>query len=243
MRLPQSCYTILWLLSLIPQWSWGQDSVDYQMDKQLIEILLNDESALDSIVDQMLTNSYTLKSIQAELLQKQEAYTQAKRSWLSTFIIGVNLYNQTTSFDEATQTSVTTAGVLPNIGVALNVNPEKLVNLRSNARVARQDIVRAENTIKEQRRALKIFIIGKYYEYLEATNVLELRYNTYESQREIEIQTRQKFERGETTYDEVLLAQNGLINTEEAVIRAELVVKKLKREITLYTSDSEANQP
>ncbi|MEM9831700.1 MAG: TolC family protein [Bacteroidota bacterium] len=231
------------LLCLIPQWGWGQDSVDYQLDKQLIEILLNDESALDSIVDQMLTHSYLLKSAQAELVQKQEAWSQTKRSWLSTFVIGVNIYSQNTSFDEATQTSVTTAGVLPNLGVALNINPEKLVNLRSNARVALQDVVRTENAIKEQRRTLKTFIVGKYYEYLEAINVLEFRYNTYESQRELEIQTRQEFERGEATYDEVLLAQNGLINTEESVIRAEVLVKKLKREIDLYTTDSEASQP
>lgn len=243
MRIPQSYYIILWLLSLIPQWSWGQDSVDYQIDKQLIEILLNDESALDSIVDQMLTHSYLLKSAQAELVQKQEALSQAKRSWLSTFVIGVNLYSQNTSFDEATQTSVTTAGVLPNLGVALSINPEKLINLRSNARISQQEVIRSENAIKEQRRTLKMFIVGKYYEYLEAINVLEFRYNTYESQRELDTQARQKFERGEATYDEVLLAQNGLINTEEAVIRAKVVVKKLKREIALYTTDSEANQP
>nr|WKN34475.1 TolC family protein [Tunicatimonas sp. TK19036] len=243
MYLPQSCFIALLLLSLVSRPCWGQDSIDYQMDKQLIQILLRDDTALDSIVDQMLTNSYLLRSAKAELLQKQEAWAQSKRSWLSTFIVGVSLYSQSTSFDETTQTSVTTSGVLPNLGVSLSINPEKLMNMRSNARIAQQDIVRSENAMNEQRRTLKIFIIGKYYEYLEALNVLEFRYNTHESQREMESQTQQKFERGEATYGEVLMAQNGLINAEEAVIRAEIFVKKLKQEITLYTTDSESSQP
>ncbi len=221
----------------------GQDTTDYQYEKQLIQILLKDEHTLDSIVDRTLNNSYTLKSLQAEVTQKQEALTQSKRSWLSSFIVGVNVFSQSTAFDETTQTSVTTAGFLPNMGVSLNVNPEKLVNLKSNARMARQDIVRAENAMKEQRRALRVFIVGKYYEYLEALSVLELRYNTYETQRESKIQAQQKFKRGEATYEEVLLAQNGLINAEESLMKAEIFTKKLKKELQLYTSDSEATQP
>jgi len=221
----------------------GQDTTDYQYEKQLIQILLQDEHALDSIVDRALNNSYTLKSLQAEVTQKQEALAQSKRSWLSSFIVGVNVFSQSTAFDETTQTSVTTAGFLPNMGVSLNVNPEKLVNLKSNARIARQDIIRAENAMKEQRRALRVFIVGKYYEYMEALNVLELRYNTYETQRESQLQAQQKFKRGEATYEEVLLAQNGLINAEESLMKAEIFTKKLKKEIQLYTSDSEATLP
>lgn len=243
MSIAQSLILISFLLLILAYPCRGQDTTSYQQEKQLIEILIRDEAALDTVVERMLENSYVLRSMQAEILQKQEALSQSKRSWLSSFIVGVNLFSQSTVFDEETRTSVTTAGVLPNLGVSLNVNPEKLINMRSNTRIAEQDITRAENALKEQKRALRVFIIGKYYEYLEALNVLELRYNTYESQRELEIQAQQKFERGEATYDEVLLAQNGLINAKEAMIKAEIFTRKLKQEIQFYTSDSEATHP
>lgn len=243
MYLPQSFIVAVLILSLFPSFSWGQDSVDYQMDKQLIELLLKDDAALDSVVDLMLENSYLLQSAQADVIQQEESWGQAKRSWLSTFTMGVSLYSQSTSFDEETQTSVTTSGVLPSLGVSLSVNPEKLMNIRSNARIAQQNVIRSQNSLKDLRRQLKLFIVGKYYEYLEALSGLEFRYNTYESQREIEAQAQQKFERGEASFGEVLMAQNGLINAEEAVIKAEISVKKIKHEIILYTTDSENSEP
>ncbi len=114
----------------------------YQEEKHLVEVLLEDTAALDTLVDKMIRHAYVLKASEAELAQKHEIIAQEKRSWLSTFIMGVSLYNQSTAYDERNGSSVTTAGVLPSLGVSLSINPEKLVNVPSNIRIARHDATR-----------------------------------------------------------------------------------------------------
>ena len=210
----------------------------YQDEKHLVEVLLQDTAALDTLVDQMIRHAYLLKASEAELAQKQEVIGQEKRSWLSTFIMGVSLYNQSTAYDEQSGSSVTTTGVLPSLGVSLSINPEKLINVPSNIRIAQYEATRIENTLREQRRTLKLFIINKYYEYLESLNVLELRINSHERQQQQLAHTRLKFTRGEADFAAVLLVQNGLANTEEALMRAQMLVRKLKQEISLFTTDS-----
>ena len=216
----------------------GVAQENYQEEKHLVEVLLEDTAALDTLVDQMIRYAYVLKASEAELAQKQEIIAQEKRSWLSTFIMGVSLYNQSTAYDERNGSSVTTSGVLPSLGVSLSINPEKLVNMPSNIRIAQHDATRIENTLKEQRRTLKLFIINKYYEYLEALNVLELRINSHERQQQQFAQVQLKFTRGEADFEAVLLAQSGLANTEEALMRTRVLVRKLKQEIALFTTDS-----
>jgi outer membrane protein TolC len=231
----QLAFTIL--LFVVPLLGYSQ-AIDYQQEKQLTEVLLEDDTALDSLVEQMLRHAYGLRAVEAELVQKQIIVGQEKRSWLSTFTMGVSLYSQSTAFDEQNGSSVTTAGVLPNLGVSLSINPEKLINVPSNVKIAQRDVERTENTLREQRRTLKLFIINKYYEYLEALGIMELRLNVHQQQQEQAAQTRLRFERGETDLDAVLLVQNSLASTEEALMRAQMLVMKLKKEITLFTTDS-----
>ena len=216
----------------------AQEVVDYQRERQLVELMLEDETVLDSLVDRMIQHAYLLKASEAELIQKHQMVKQEKRSWLSTFTMGISLYNQSTVYDDQSGSSVTNVGVLPNLGVSLTVNPERLVNMPSNVKIAQQDVLRIENTMKEQRRTLKVFITGKYYEYLEALNILELRISTHERQRQQATQARRRFERGEAKLEEVILAQNGLADAEESLMRARVSILKLKKEIDLFTTDS-----
>ena len=211
---------------------------EVQQEKQLVKLLLEDTAALDSLVDQMLRNAYTLRAAESELVQKRIKISQEKRSWLSSFTMGLSLYNQSTTFDEQSGSSVTTMGVLPSLGVSMSINPEKLINVPSNIKIAKLDALRTENTIKEQRRMLKLFIINKYYEYLEALNVLEMRINAHERQRQQTEQIRMQFERGETDLSGLQQGQSGLANAEESLMKAEMNVLKIKQEITLFTTDS-----
>ena len=211
---------------------------DIQQEKQLVKLLLENTAALDTLVDQMMRNAYVLQASEAELVQKRIKVSQEKRSWLSSFTMGISLYNQSTSFDEQTGSSVTTMGVLPSLGISMSINPEKLVNVPSNIKIAQLDALRAEKTIREQRRTLKLFIVNKYYEYLEALNVLELRINAHARQRQQTEQVKMEFERGEADLSGLLQGQNGLANAEEALMKAEMTVLKIKQEITLFTTDS-----
>ncbi|MEQ9297556.1 MAG: TolC family protein [Cyclobacteriaceae bacterium] len=219
----------------------AQEQFDYQLEKQLVDILLEDHKALDSLVDNALSNSYQLDAMNAEILQKHELTKQEKRSWLSSFQMGINFFNTNTTYDEYNR-ATTTASVLSNVGLSISINPERLINLGSRVKVAEYEIERVSRTQNEQRRILRNFIAGKYYDYIEALNVIEIRSNALQTQRErLELATLQ-FTKGEAETDELMLIENGLLSLEEAFLKSKIFAMKLKSEIELFTQDTEAQQ-
>ncbi|MEM8893543.1 MAG: TolC family protein [Bacteroidota bacterium] len=217
----------------------AQADFDYEQEQELIDILLKDKSLLDSIVTNALANSNQNQAMQAEIMQKHELTKQERRSWLSTFQMGINFFNTSTTYDEFNR-PVTRAAMLSNVGISLSINPERLINLGSRVKVAEHEIERVSQTQTEQRRILSNFITGKYYDYLEALNVIEIRSNALQNQRErLEVVTYQ-FTQGEAEADQLLLLENGLASLEEAFLKAKVYAMKLKAEIELFTKPVEA---
>ena len=208
---------------------------DYEKERQLVDLLLKDQSLLDSIVENALANSNQIRAMDAEILQKHELTKQEKRSWLSTFQMGINFFNTQTTYDEFNR-PITTASVLSNVGISLSINPERLANLGSRVKVAEYEIERVSQTQSEQRRILRNFITGKYYDYMEALNVIEIRSNALQTQRQRYEVVTLKFTRGEAEADNLMLIENGLFSLEEAYLKAKVFAMKLKSEIELFTS-------
>lgn len=229
------------LLFTAPFVALAQEQFDYQLEKQLVDILLKDHKALDSLVDNALSNSYQLDAMNTEILQKHELTKQEKRGWLSSFQMGINFFNTNTTYDEYNR-ATTTASVLSNVGLSISINPERLINLGSRVKVAEYEIERVSRTQNEQRRILRNFIAGKYYDYIEALNVIEIRSNALQTQRErLELATLQ-FTKGEAETDELMIIENGLLNLEEAFLKSKIFAMKLKSEIELFTQDTEVQQ-
>jgi outer membrane protein TolC len=232
----------IFALLLLPLTVLGQQQLDVEKEIEIVEMLLSSESAIDSLTDLALINSYYLKSFDAELAQQYENVKQEKNKWLSTFRLGINFFslNTTTGVDNQ---SVTTAGLLPNLGVTLGIDPEKFINRGSYIREAEYNIVRAENQLKNQRKAVRTQVVGIFYTYLEALGIAQLRMAANQTQSEQLMLVTERFKKGEAGMEEVLLTQNGFNLTQEAVLKAELAVRKIRKEIEIMISDTEANAP
>jgi outer membrane protein TolC len=230
------CYFIL--MVMLPAFNTFAQSVDYQRERETIEILLSDASHLDSLVNNALKNSYYVKSFEGELAQQYENVTQEKNKWLSTFRVGINFFSVNTTVNSQDQ-AVTTAGFMPNFGITLGIDPEKFINRSSYIREAQYNIVRSENQLKHQRRQIRDEILRLYYQYLEALGIMELRDEANETQKEHCTVIEEKFKKGEAAVEEVLLNQSAYVLTKEALFKTQISVRKLKQEILLFTSDTE----
>lgn len=214
-------------------------SIDYRKERETIEVLLSRQEYLDSLIDNALKNSYYLKSFEGELAQQYENVKQERNKWLSTFRMGVNFFSVNTSVNAQDQ-SVTTAGVLPNLGLTLGIDPEKFINRKSYIREAQYNIVRSENQLKHQRRQIRDEILRLYYQYLEVLGIIELREEANETQRENCAVIEEKFKKGEARMEEVLVNQSAYVLTRESLLKSQLMIQKLKQEIELFTTDTEA---
>lgn len=208
-------------------------------NRQSIEILLSNESAIDSLVNLAITNSYAINGYKAELLQQHENVRQERTRWLSTFRLGINFFSMTTSVNSLDQ-SITRVGVLPNLGFNLTVDPEKFINRSSYIREAQQNVVRAESQVRNQRKMLRTEIIGLFYTYLESLGILELRTSASQNMAEQCLLIEEKFKKGEGRMEDLLNTQNALVLARESLLKAQLNVRKLRKEINILISDSEA---
>jgi outer membrane protein TolC len=215
-------------------------AVDYPQERKIIEMVLASEAALDSITDQALANSYYLKSFEGELAQQYENVRQERNKWLSTFRLGINFFSVNTTTNGQDQ-SVTTAGLLPNLGLTLGIDPEKFINRGSYIREAQYNVVRSDNQLRHQRRQIRDEILRLYYQYLEQLSLTELHDEANQTQLAHTILMEEKFKKGEATLDEVLLNQSAYVLTQESLLKSQIGLRKLRHQIRLFTSSTEAD--
>ena len=217
---------------------FSQENIDPAQEKKLIESLLTNEAQLDSLVARALQNSYWIQGFEAELAQQHENVLQEKKRWVSSFRMGVNFFSLNTQVNSNNE-SVTTAGILPQLGLTLSIDPERFISRSSYIREAKLQVTRAHNQVLHQRRQLRVEIVQLFYHYLETLGLLELRLQAQQTQQEQCTLIEAKFKKGEEQLEAVLLNQNALVLTNEAVLKAQLQVRKLKREIELLTTATE----
>ncbi len=203
-----------------------------------IELLLANENALDSLVDLAIQNSYYIHGFMAELGQQYENVREEKNKWYSTFRLGINFFSLSTTLNNQDQ-SVTRAGLLPNLGFTLSIDPEKFINRGSYVRKAELNITRAESQVNHQRKMLRKEIISLYYQYLEALGIIELREESKQNQKQQCILIEERFKNGEGKMEDLLNMQGALALASEALLRAQLASKKIKQELNIFTSDTE----
>lgn len=207
-------------------------------ERDWVMSVLSDQDALDTLVEKALTNSYWLKSYEGELAQQYENVKQEKNKWLSTFRFGINFFSINTTVNEQNQ-SVTTAGLFPTVGLNLTVDPEKFINRGSYVREAQYNVTRAENQLLHQRKQIRTEITRLFYQYLEALGIQELREAANQTQKEQCVLVEERFKKGEETMETVLLNQNALLLTEEAVLKSKIAAQKWRAEINLFIEATE----
>lgn len=216
----------------------AQTRLDAATGKAWVQSVLQDEALLDSLVTLAWQNSYWIKGFEAELGQQHENVRQEKNRWVSSFRMGVNFFSVNTQVN-ANNESVTTAGLFPQLGLTLSIDPERFISRSSYIREARLQVVRAENQVLHQRRQLRLEIVQLFYQYLETLGILELREQSQQTQQEQCALLEEKFKRGEVQLEAVLLNQNALALAHEAVLRAEVQAQRIRQEINLLIQPTE----
>lgn len=196
----------------------------------LVTHILHDEAALDSLVTLAVQNSNLLKAMDQEILMHTEEILQKKRSWVSSFRLGVNVFSATTTLNSADQ-SVTTYGLLPNVGLNLSVDPEKLLNRSSYVRQSEDKREYTRYVQANHRMVIKKDILNLFYEYLTMLESVDIRRQSLDGRVQQELFLAANFENGEATYAELLIASNQVFLAKEALMISSIEAMKKKREI------------
>lgn len=212
-------------------------SLNPQQELETIQALLLDVTNIDSIVEKALANSYTLQLDEARVKQQQYSIKQERNSWSRSFRFGVNFFNISTvpSANDG-NVSVTQASVLSNIGLTLGVNPEDFINRKSRIRVAEQELEVRKLDLHRDRRDIESFVIGKFLEYQQALEVFIIRENNLMISEENKLVADEQFRQGRISTLEYNKLLGDLMLKQEALVRAETIVMKLKKEIELIIS-------
>lgn len=228
---------ILILSILISAGMQDSSSLNPQQELESIQALLLDVTNIDSIVAQALDNSYTLQLNEARVKQQQFAIRQERNSWSKSFRFGVNFFNVSTVPSPSDgNVSVTQASILSNVGLTLGVNPEDFINRKSRIRVAEQELNIRKIDLQRDRRNIESYVIGKFLEYQQALEIFIIRENNLMISEENKLVADEQFRQGRITTQEYNKMLGDLMLKQEALIRVETTVMKLKREIELMIS-------
>lgn len=194
--------------------------------------VLHNESVLDSLVTLAVQNSNLLKAMDQEINMHTEEILQKRRSWVSSFRLGVNVFSANTTVNSADQ-SVTTYGLLPNVGLNLSIDPEKLLNRSSYVRQSEDKREYARHMQANHRMAIKKDILNLFYEYLTMLESVDIRQQALDGRVQQEQFVASNFETGEATYAELLIASNQVFLAKEALMITAVDAMKKKREIAV----------
>ncbi|MEQ8469750.1 MAG: TolC family protein [Marinoscillum sp.] len=232
-------YFILTLISTV--WSLTALSqketfllTNIQTEKEILDVtqVLHSEEILDSIVTRVIVSSNLLKAIDQEIMMYDEEILQNKRSWISSFRLGVNVFSANTSLDQ-TNESVTTYGLLPNVGLNLSIDPEKLVNRKSYMRQSANKREYSRFIKADSRQTLKKDILNHYYDYLSLLETVNIRQLGYETRKQQEEFLNSSFRNGEASYSELLIAENQVHLAKESWMSASINAMKKRSEISV----------
>ena len=194
--------------------------------------ILKDQSILDSLVDQVIAHSEVLKAFDSDKALYEEELLQKKRNWISSFRFGVNLFSVNT-VASSDNTSVTTTGVLPNLGITLSVDPEKFVNRRSSMRQARIKYERAHHQQQAQKQTLKVYFMNQYYEYLELLEAVLMKKHIQETREQQYLTSEVAFKSGNIRYEQLMIVQNQFQLAELDVMKTYIQSLRKRSEIEI----------
>ncbi len=227
------------VLLLIVGLGFGQD-IRFDAEATRSELLrvahlLQDEGELDSVLTAAIDNSPVLKAIGEDMNIYQEEYRQKSRNWSSSLTLSVNIFSlNTTTYEDR---SVTTAGVLPNVGVGLTIDPEKIINRKSYMRQAEQKYRRSHHQQMAQKQLLQQQLIRMYYEYMSLLESLLLKEQSVETRRQHYNTVEIAFQNGEGTYEQLMIIQNQLLLAEQDLTDTHIKGLSVKRQIRVFLED------
>jgi len=208
-------------------------AAQYQSEILKVTHILDDHHILDSIINRAYLNAPVVNAINQEMEMYEEEYLQKKRNWVSSFRLGVNIFSATTDVSAENQ-SVTSLGILPNLGLNLSIDPEKLVNRKSSMRQAEDKKMRSYYLQQDQKQTLKTKIVNLYYEYLASLEAIVIRQQSLDARKQYLEVYEVEFKNGNKTFDELLSIQHQVYLAEESLMKGHIQCMKMKSEIEIY---------
>jgi len=215
----------------------GQGSINKEhIEREILWVMriVDHDEVLDSLVTMAYNSSGLLQAFNQEIGIYEEEILQKKRNWISSLRFGLSIFSANTVVQESQ--SVTTLGVLPNLGLNLSIDPEQFINRSSYLRQAVHKQERAQYQMQEHRQQLKLELLRQYYDYLTLLESVLLKVKTLQTRQQhldvIEI----AFKNGNATYDEVMVVQNQLNLWEEDLMKTRMAILKKKKELLTLTS-------
>lgn len=207
------------------------DEKDTQEEILRVTYILRDPRILDSLATKAIGNSATLAAFDHDQAIYSEEYLQKKRNWISSFRIGVNVFSvNTVPYGDQ---SVTTTGVLPNVGVTLSIDPEKFVNRKSYMRQAQEKYQRSVQQQRSQEQTLKVYISNQYYDYLELLECTLMKKHILETRQQQYLTSEVAFKNGNAEYENLMIIQNGVQLAQQDVMKSYIQALKKRSEIEI----------
>lgn len=206
---------------------------EWQSEIQRVTAVLEGNEVLDSLVQLAIKNSNLLAALEEDVKIYSEEYLQKKRLWYSSFRLGVNIFSASTTTD-AFNESVTTVGLLPNVGLSLTIDPERLVNRKSYMRQSENKRQHAAFIVEDTKQVLKKKLVGEYYQYLTYLETITIRQKLVQNRQEQVQLHSSSFKSGESTYEQIVLANHQVHLAEESLMKAVMDARGKKRELEIF---------
>jgi len=189
------------------------------------------EASADTLIQQALNQSAILKVQLNEVADKQEVINREKMGWLSSFKMGVQFLS--ISQDYTAQT--TTVGVLPSLGISLQIDFERLFTTPSNIRSAKLQKINAKLAYESESETIAIKIQELLFDMELAIKQSEIRYQTFFTIADQLTLIEERFKRGELEISVYLNALNSINDAKESYLMVYYDVMKKKASLDLLT--------
>ncbi len=220
------------VLSLGMWMSLSFNSVNAQSNSALLPTPpTKNEQGIDSLIQQALRQSAILKVQLNEVADKQEVINREKMGWLSSFKMGVQFLS--ISQDYSAQT--TTVGVLPSLGISLQIDFERLFTTPSNIRSAKLQKSNAKLAYESESQTIAIKIQELLFDMELAIKQSEIRYQTFFTIADQLTLIEERFKRGELEISVYLNALNSINDAKESYLMVYYDVMKKKASLDLLT--------
>lgn len=231
-------YLIVLTLTLL---ATGATAQNYQEEVLRVSHIIHNDEILDSLANMALDNSGVLKALDEEMSMYAEEVLQKKRQWVSSFRFGVNLFSaNTVAYNNE---SVTTLGVLPNLGLSFTIDPENLVNRSSYVRQSQHKLERSKYLRSDHITRVKREIVNHYYDYLTLLEAILLEENTLNTRKQHLYTMQVAFQNGTASFNEVMVVENQYNLWLEQCTKTRIEVLRKKREIEIILGTTRSVQP
>lgn len=186
---------------------------------------------LDSLKELRYDVAYSLKIAQEDIFIAQEDLYTTRKSWLSSFSIGIS------SFRYSANGQVTTISAFSDIGITLSLDLFSFASLNNRIKISKHELNKKQLQYLGEQKSIERELLGIYSAYLLAVEKLKLLTSQEANQKEVLNIIKEKFLRGEAKMDDYLAIEELLEKTRIAILEAKVASEMAYKELQILTKE------